>query len=255
MNGDETMVGTATWVQETSGWLTPAARRAMLMTLVRGHLTNASGRLRLLLRLHPGRNAYVPPGPLAPPDSVLTREARAHAVRILPLPLLNHSYRTYQFGRALGEIEGVEVDTELLFAVSMLHDVGLVNPPGTADFTLASSRLAREIAEQVGLSTAASEVMQTAITLHYSPGVTLSAGPVAYLLSAGAALDVIGLRSWQLPTETLTDVVREHPRVRFKQEFTQAFRQEAARVPQGRAKLLLRYGAFAAAIRFAPFEE
>jgi hypothetical protein len=97
--------------------------------------------------------------------------------------------------------------------------------------------------------------MQTAITLHYSPGVTLSAGPVAYLLSAGAAVDVIGLRSWQLPTETLTDVVREHPRVRFKQEFTQAFRQEAARVPQGRAKLLLRYGAFAAAIRFAPFQE
>jgi hypothetical protein len=149
----------------------------------------------------------------------------------------------------------VEVDNELLFAASMLHDVGLVNPPGTADFTLASSRLAREIAEQVGLSTAASEVMQTAITLHYSPGVTLSAGPVAYLLSAGAAVDVIGLRSWQLSTETLQDVVREHPRVRFKQEFTKAFRQEAARVPQGRAKLLLRYGAFAAAIRFAPFEE
>lgn len=125
MNDHETMVGTATWVQETSGWLTPAARRAMLLPLVRGHLTNASGRLRLLLRLHPGRNAYVPPGRLAPPDSVLTREARAHAVRILPIPLLNHSYRTYQFGRALGEIEGVEVDTELLFAASMLHDVGL----------------------------------------------------------------------------------------------------------------------------------
>ena len=75
MNADETMVGTATWVQETSGWLTPAARRAMLLPLVRGHLTNASGRLRLLLRLHPGRNAYVPPGRLAPPDSVLTQEA------------------------------------------------------------------------------------------------------------------------------------------------------------------------------------
>lgn len=99
------------------------------------------------------------------------------------------------------------------------------------------------------------EVMQTAITLHYSPSVDLSAGPVAYLLSAGAAVDVIGLRSWELPADTLTDVVRQHPRAGFKTEFTAAFRREAARVPQGRAKLLHRYGALAAAIRFAPFDE
>lgn len=255
MKADETMVGTATWVEETCGWLTPAARRAMLLPLIRGHLANASGRLRLLLRLHPGRNAYVSPDLLTPPDSVLTREARDRAARILPVPLLNHSYRTYQFGRAIGEVEGVEVDAELLFAAAMLHDVGLVDPPGTADFTLASSRLARDVAERVGLSTAATEVMQTAITMHESPGVTLSAGPVAYLLAAGAAADVIGMRSWQLPAQILSDVVREHPRAGFKREFTQAFRQEAARVPQGRAKLLFRYGAFAAAIRFAPFDE
>jgi hypothetical protein len=37
--------------------------------------------------------------------------------------------------------------------------------------------------------------------------------------------------------------------------FAEAFRQEAARVPEGRARLLHRYGAFAAAVRFAPFDE
>jgi hypothetical protein len=60
-------------------------------------------------------------------------------------------------------------------------------------------RVARDVAETVGLSTAATEIMRTAITLHHSPGVTLSDGPVAYLMSAGAALDVLGLRAWQLP--------------------------------------------------------
>ena len=87
--------------------------------------------------------------------------------------------------------------------------------------------------------------------MHYTPGVTPDAGAVAYLLSAGAAVDVVGLRSWELPSATLAEAVREHPRNGFKNVFTEAFRREAARVLEGRAQLLLRYGAFAAAIRFA----
>jgi hypothetical protein len=248
-------VGTASWVQRTSGWLTTAERRALLRPLARTHLQNAVGRIRLALGVHPGRHAYLPADRLVPPTTGLTRAAEQCARRILPVPLLNHSYRTYVFGRALGELDGADVDTELLFAGALLHDTGLVNPAGEADFTLASSRLARGVAEEVGLSTAATDTLLTAITMHYTPGVTADAGPVGYLLSAGAALDVAGLRCWDLPSTTLAEAVRQHPRNGFKNAFTEAFRQEAARVPQGRAHLLFRYGAFATAIRFAPFPE
>jgi hypothetical protein len=251
----DTKIGTAPWVQRTSGRLTTAERRALLRPLARTHAKNAVGRLRLAVGLHPGRNAYVAAARLAPPTSVLTRAAEECARRVLPVPRLHHRYRTYLFGRALGELEGTDVDTELLFAGALLHDTGLVNPNGAADFTLGSTRLAREVAEQVGLSTAATDTMLTAITQHYTPGVTIDAGPVAYLLAAGAAVDVVGLRSWDLPPITLTEAAREHPRAGFKIVFTEAFRQEAARVPEGRARLLHRYGAFAAAVRFAPFDE
>jgi hypothetical protein len=78
-------------------------------------------------------------------------------------------------------------------------------------------------------------------------------GPVAYLLSAGAGLDVAGLRSWQLPPEMLATVTAAHPRLGFKREFASAFRAEAAGVPRGRAAFLRRYGAFDLAIRAAPF--
>jgi hypothetical protein len=111
------------------------------------------------------------------------------------------------------------------------------------------------VAEQVALSTAATETLQTAITMHHSPRVPLAAGPVAYLLSAGAGVDVVGMRCWDLPASILAEAVREHPRERFKAYFTQAWAAEAARVPQGRAKLLRRYGAFTAAIALAPFDE
>jgi hypothetical protein len=252
---DDLTVGTATWVQQTSGLLTAAERRALLGPLARTHVQNTVGRLRLAVHLHPGRNAYLAPARLAPPTTVLTRAAEQCARRVLPATLLNHSFRTYAFGRALGELEGIDVDTELLFAGALLHDTGLVTPSGDADFTLASSRTAREVAEEVGLSTAATDTLLTAITMHHTPGVTADAGAVAYLLSAGAAADVVGLRCWELPPTTIAGAVREHPRAGFKTAFTEAFRQEAARVPEGRAQLLLKYGAFAAAIRFAPFAE
>lgn len=255
MTHDHLTVGTATWVQRTSGRLTAAERRSLVAPLARTHVRNAVGRLRLAVRLHPGRRAYLPPERLAPPDTVLTRAARDRAVGMLPVALLNHSHRTYRFARALGELEGLDVDTELLYAAAMLHDTGLVEPPVDADFTLASSRLAREVAEQVGLSTAATDTLETAITMHHTPGVTVAAGPEAYLLSAGAALDVIGFRAWDLPDGALAGAVGRYPRADFKQVFTAAFRQEAARVPEGRAQFLHRYGAFGAAIRFAPFDD
>jgi hypothetical protein len=169
--------------------------------------------------------------------------------------LLGHSHRTYRFGRAIGELEGVEVDTELLYAAALLHDVGLVTATGRTDFTVASARMARDVAEQVGLSTAATETLQSAITMHHNPRVTLGAGPVAYLLAAGAGVDVAGVRTWQVPPRVLTTAIRDHPRDGFKTYFARVWADEAARVPRGRARLLNRYGAFTAAIALAPFDE
>jgi hypothetical protein len=252
---DGTTVGTAAWVARTSGRLTAAERRSLLGPLARTHLRNAVGRIRLATGLHPGRNAGVPPACLTPPDTVLTRAARDRVESWLPAPLLNHSYRAYLFGRALGELEGLDVDSELLFAAAMLHDTGLVAPPTAADFTLASAHVAREVAETVGLSAEATETVLTAITLHYNPGVTADAGSVAYLLAAGTAVDVVGFRSWELPRATIADAIAQHLRSGFKDVFADAWRQEAARVPEGRAKFLHRYGAFAAAVKLAPYAE
>lgn len=250
-----TTVGTADWTMRTGGRLEPAESRRLVADLARVHVRNAVGRLRFLVHLDPGRSAFVDPARLVPPDSALTRAAAEVAVRTLPLPLLNHSRRAYAFGRALGELEEVDVDAELLFAAALLHDTGLVLPGGATDFTLASARIAGHVAGQVGLSSAATGVLRTAITMHHNPRVTLATGPVAYLLSAGAGLDVAGLRCWELPRTTLAGVVREHPREGFKDHFTRLWAEEAARVPRGRARLLRRYGAFTAAIRLAPFAD
>ncbi len=163
--------------------------------------------------------------------------------------------RTYAFGMAVGAVENVDVDSELLFAAAMLHDIGLAGPRRQVDFTLASARVARDVAEEVGLSTAATETMRTAITMHHTPGLTVDDGPVGYLLSTGAGLDVAGLKSWKLPPQVLATTVRETPRLGFKREFTELWRAEATAVPAGRAQLLRRYGALDLAIKLAPFRD
>jgi len=135
----------------------------------------------------------------------------------------------------------------------MLHDIGLTLPKRGVDFTLGSAEVAGDVADAVGLSTAATETVRTAITLHHSPGVTMAAGPVAYLLSAGAGVDVVGLRSGTLPPQLLAHTVQQRPRLGFKREFRAAWRAEAAAVPGGRAQFLRRHGAFDLAIACAPF--
>ena len=36
--------------------------------------------------------------------------------------VIEHSYRSYLFGRALGVADGIECDEEALFAATMFHD-------------------------------------------------------------------------------------------------------------------------------------
>jgi hypothetical protein len=254
MTRPPTDLGTYTWVERTGGLLTAAERRSLFSPLARAHATNAAGRFSMLLRVNSGRRRAAATGVRRPPpDSALTRAAEELARRRLSPALLNHSYRTYAFGAALGELEDLDVDRELLLAAALLHDVGLPTTVDDVDFTRASARAARDVAEEVGLSTAATGTLRTAITLHHSPGVSRAHGPVAYLLSAGAGLDVVGLRSWQLPPGVLAAILAAHPRTGFTREFSAAFRTEATRVPRGRASFLRRYGALDLAIKTAPF--
>src|SRR4029453_13296388 len=103
---------------------TGAERRSLLGPLARTHVTNAAGRLSMLARLNSGRRAQLTPAVRAPPGSALPRAAVEQAQRRLSPALLNHSYRTFAFGAALGALEGLTVDAELLFAAPSLPAPG-----------------------------------------------------------------------------------------------------------------------------------
>jgi hypothetical protein len=248
-----TDLGTISWTERTGGVLTGQERRALARPLVRAHRDIVLGTLALAVRRHRGRGVLLDPETCRPPDSTMARDAELTAEALLSPAVLNHSRRAFAWGAALGTLDDVPFDRELLYVASMFHDTGLPSGIPDIDFTVRSAALARVFADRHGLSATRREVVTNAIALHHTPGVAPEAGAEAHLLSAGAAVDVFGLRAGDLPDAVRREVVRRHPRLGFKQEFTRLWRAEARQVPRGRAAYLRRYAMTDVTIRMAPF--
>ena len=169
--------------------------------------------------------------------------------------LLNHSHRAFAWGSAIATPQGISFDRELLYVAAMFHDTGLPSPVPHVDFTVRSAALAREFTDRHGVPADGRELVANAIAMHHTPGVGLEFGAEAFLLSAGAAVDVFGLASDEMPDAVRRSVVEQFPRLGFKREFAGLWRAEARQVPRGRAWYLHRFALTDLSIRLAPFRD
>ena len=246
-------IGSIGWTERTGGVLTGRECLTLAGPLLRAELGILAGRLAMLLRVHSGRRSSIDRSSLVPPDSSLARDAEVAAQDLLTPVLLNHSSRAYTWGAAIAALHRITFDRELLYLAAMFHDTGIPSPVPEVDFTVRSAAMAREFTDSHEVPAESRELIANAIALHYSPGVGLESGAEAYLLSAGAAVDVFGLRSNEIPDAVRHNVVEEHPRLGFKREFAGLLRAEAKQVPRGRAWYLHRFALSDLSIRLAPF--
>lgn len=248
-----TPLGSITWTERSGGVLTTHECASLALPLVREELRITAGLLALLTRRHSGRRSVVDAANLVPPDSSIARDAEAAARDLLSPALLNHSRRAFAWGATIGALQQVTFDRELLYVASMLHDTGLPSPVPHVDFTVRSAEIAREFLDERGVAADRRELVANAIALHHTPEVGHGFGGEAFLLSAGAGVDVFGLRSQEVPDAIRASVVRDFPRLGFKREFAGLWREEARRVPRGRAWFLRRFAMTDLTIRLAPF--
>ena len=246
-------LGSIGWTERTGGVLTARECLTLARPLLRGELGILAGLLAMALRVHSGRRATIEPARLAPPDSSLARDAQEAAEDLLTPVLLNHAHRAYAWAAAIAARRGISFDRELLYLAAMFHDTGLPSPVPHIDFTVRSAALAREFADRHGMPADSREVVTNAIAMHHTPGVGLESGPEAYLMSAGASVDVFGLHSNEIPDAVRKRVVEQFPRLGFKREFAALWRAEAKQVPRGRAWYLHRFALTDLSIRMAPF--
>jgi hypothetical protein len=245
-------LGSIGWTELTGGVLTARECVTLARPLLREELGILAGFVAMALGAHSGRRATIDPARLEPPDSSLAREAREAAEDLLTPVLRNHSHRAYAWAAAIAALRGISFDRELLYLAAMFHDTGLPSPVPHVDFTVRSAAVAREFADRHGVPADRREVVTNAVAMHHTPGVGLESGPEAFLMSAGAAVDVFGSRSSQLPDAVRKRVVEQFPRQGFKREFARVWRAEAKQVPRGRAWYLHRFAVTDLSIRMTP---
>jgi HD domain len=186
----------------------------------------------------------LPTGRLVDASLALVRSTESRAIA-------DHSIRTFLFARLLAEHEGcltdAAYDEELLFAATVMHDLGLgEHARGQARFEVEGADLAAAVLRGHGVAEVDVDRVWEAIALHSSHGLAERRGLLTYLTYKGVFTDVSrlpdavadGLRrevlpAYPKPTEGryLADAIIEH-----------ANRSPAAAAPPGSlaAHLLLR---------------
>lgn len=191
------------------------------------------------------------------PDSRIAREAEELCLAAAPPMLVNHCLRTYAWGMILGERDGLRPDPELLYVAALLHDLALTDAyrdhAPMPCFAARAAILATDWAGERGWPAHRCATLADAISLHLNARVRAEHGPEAQLLQAGAGLDVVGLRHWELQPATVAAVVARYPRHDMKRASPALFRAEAH--PRTRAQLLDRWLMFGTLVRHSQFDE
>ena len=180
------------------------------------------------------------------PESASAAAAADLAAAAAPPYLLNHSYRTFLFGRCL--VPAGDVDDEAAFVAAMLHDLGLTDEYRTErEFIHSGAELACSFLERQGWPLERIRLVEGAIVRHTN--LVAEEIPVHRVVQAGALVDVAGLGSDEVGPETLSRIVAAYPRLDFVKQMRSAFLDEAHRHPDGTFADLER--TVAASTRFA----
>ncbi|MFI9507347.1 phosphohydrolase [Nocardia sp. NPDC052566] len=189
------------------------------------------------------------------PTTAMAREAEAHAREVLSPATLEHSYRTYLFGKALARYDRAAVDDEAAFIAAMLHDCGLEQPVTGRCFAVRAAESAERLLTDWGAAPERVIAVRDGIAQHITAGVERDLSDIAGLLSAGASLDLFGLRWSHCDPDWICKVVADHPRLDFKNQVIGLVRAEVAAVPDGRTALTYSMGDWEATVRSSPFAE
>jgi hypothetical protein len=259
-NGGHASVGTLAWARKKEGRLSRREQVREFAAAMRVLMGTAPSQARYRLGLRSAAALDLDPDSIPIPDSTIAREAEelcAEASRESGKEnLTTHCFRTYLWGMLLGRHDRLQPDAEVLFVASMLHDLALTDRfrdyHPMPCFAARAAIHATDWAGSRGWGEDRCAVLGDAVSMHVNSSVGVDQGAEVHLVQAGAGLDVIGARIWELSPSTVEAVLRKYPRLGFKDEYGM-FRAEAH--PRTRAQLLDRWLKLGVLARIAPFDD
>lgn len=162
-------------------------------------------------------------------------EAALSAVRTSESPsIANHSVRTFFFAQLIAAHEGclddAAYDRDLLFAATVMHDLGLgALAHGGDRFEVEGADLAAAVLREHGVPDRDVDRVWEAIVLHTSAGIAERRGLLAYLTRRGVGID------FGLDGEAITGQEKEihaaYPRLAMARSLADEIVRRAARSP------------------------
>jgi hypothetical protein len=192
---------------------------------------------------------------LTTPSTTAAIAANQVARRYCSSALYAHCVRSYLWGVAYAQREGMDFDVELLYAAAMLHDIGLTRPFDAHEmpFEEAGGQVAWVFGAAAGWPDERRNRAARVIERHMSPTVDPQEDVEGHLLEVATSIDISGRGIELIPADVRSHVVTAWPRLDLAREFTACFRLQAARKPSSRAADLVR-GGLAERLRDHPLE-
>jgi hypothetical protein len=170
------------------------------------------------------------------PDTHAAMTAREVLTRYSAPALVNHCHRSYLLAASLAVLDNLDVDLEVLYVASLLHDLALepAFDSHTMPFEEAGGHLAWVFAAGAGWSVDRRDHAAAVIVAHMQ-GTDPALDPEGHLLDLATGLDIGGRNAQRWPEALLTELVATYPRLDLTDRFLACFRDQATRKPDSTA--------------------
>jgi len=167
-----------------------------------------------------------------PPATRFAGEARRLLDQCPPV-VVAHSERSYQFAVAFAVTDGVELDDEVLYLGTLLHDVGLSPAAaGSERFEVRGANVVRSLLVEHGMERDRIANVWDCIAMHASTPLARHKSPETRYSNRGIALDVRGSGAEGLDPALVRSVLDRWPRGAFPSGFEAVLADEVRANPE-----------------------
>jgi len=157
------------------------------------------------------------------PDTPLITAAIEYAQRLSEPYLFNHAMRSWLFAEIIGRAKGINYDREVVAIGTILHDIGLTpDVLGPNRFEVNGANAALSFIAGRGIADRRAQLIWDLVALNSTPSLALHKEPEVAVGTMGIGLDYGGFGLDALQTADVGRIISAFPRLRMKDQFSQA---------------------------------
>ncbi|KAI5960670.1 uncharacterized protein KGF55_004563 [Candida pseudojiufengensis] len=177
------------------------------------------------------------------PSSPLSQFVLDYVKQKLPNKVLNHSLRVYLYSQAIinDQFSNWDLDPEVIFVTSLLHDIGTTDENMTAtkmSFEFWGGILSRDLILEETKNQEYADAVSEAIIRHQDLGETGYITTLGLILQIATILDNVGLNTHLIHEDTLNAVNKQYSRDGWLNCFAGAIDNENKLKPWGHTSSL-----------------